>query len=66
MRYEFIVRGKVSDTVLESLPGFTLAQLPTGGSALCSPPGKQCGLLDIVARLGDLGVSVVEIRSLPD
>ena len=66
MRYEFIVRDTVSDGVAAELPELSSAAYPTGGTALYGPVQDEADVLTFLARLRDLGLSVVEIRRLPD
>jgi hypothetical protein len=66
LRYEFIVRGTVSEGVAAELPELSAAAYPTGGTALYGPVRDESDVLSFVERLRDLGLSVVEMRRLPD
>ena len=66
MRYEFIVRDTVSDGVAAEVPELSSAAYPSGGTALYGPVQDEADVLTLLARLRDLGLSVVEIRRLPD
>ena len=66
MRYEFIVRDSVPDDVAEELPELCGTSYPTGGTALFGPVRDQADVETLLARLGDLGLTVVEMRRLPD
>ena len=66
MRYEFIVRDSVPDGVAEELPSCVAPSYPTGGTALFGPVRDQADVETLLVRLGDLGLTVVEMRRLPD
>ena len=66
MRYEFIVRGTVSDDGLAELPELSSTRYPTGGTALYGPVQDEADVLTLLTRLRHLGLSVVEMRRLPD
>ena len=56
MRYEFIIRGSVSEDVMAALPELSSTPYPTGGTVLFGPVQDE----------SDVGLSVVEMRRLPD
>lgn len=66
MRYEFIVSGSVSDAALAALPGLRAAPYPTGGTVLFGPVRDASDVSSWLARFSDLGLTVVEMRPLPD
>jgi hypothetical protein len=66
MRYEFIIRGSVSDDILASLPELSATPYPTGGTVLFGPVQDESDVSSLLARFSDLGLSVVEMRRLPD
>lgn len=66
MRYVFVVKGSVTSDALEALPGMSATRHPAGGTAVYGPVEEAAGLLGVLERLRDLGLSVVEIRRLPD
>lgn len=66
MRYEFIVNGSVSDVVMAALPELRSAPYPTGGTVLFGPVRDASDVSSLLARFSDLGLSVVEMRPLPD
>lgn len=66
MRYEFLIGGRVSDTVRAAFPEFDVVKGPTGGTAIYGRVRDQAALRGILARLDDLGLSIVEMRKLPD
>jgi hypothetical protein len=66
MRYEFIVQGTVSDDALAALPELSSIPYPTGGTALFGPVRDEADVSSLLARLMDLGLSVIELRRLPD
>lgn len=66
MRYEFIVKGSVSQAVRAQLPGMSSTSYPTGGTVLFGPVQDYADVLTIFQRLTSLGLLVVEARRLPD
>jgi hypothetical protein len=66
MRYEFIVKNKVTDDIAEELPEFCGTSYPTGGTSLFGPVRDEADVQTFFARLDHLGLSVVEMRRLPD
>jgi hypothetical protein len=66
LRYEFIVRGTVSDDLMAALPELSASPFPTGGTVLYGPVRDEADVSSLLARLSDLGLSVIEMRSLPD
>ena len=66
LRYEFIVQGSVSDDLMAALPELQAAPYPTGGTVLFGPVRDASDVSTLMARFADLGLSVVEMRPLPD
>lgn len=66
MRYEFIVEGQVPEAVAADLPEMTSAAYPTGGTSLYGPVRDEADVSSLLARILDHGLSVVEVRPLPD
>lgn len=67
MRYEFLLRGQVSDTVKAAFPELRSATGPAGaGTALWGPVPDDSALNGLLARFAALGLTVVEMRQLPD
>lgn len=66
MRYEFLVAGRVSETVRAAFPEFEIADGPTGGTSIFGPIRDTAALRGVLARLDDLGLTIVEMRKLPD
>ena len=66
MRYEFIVKDCVTCDVADELPELRGTSYPTGGTSLFGPVRDEADVETLLARLTDLGLSVVEMRRLPD
>ena len=66
MRYAFIVPGSVPKAVDAVLPEFESTNYPTGGRAPFGPAQDESDLLTILSRITALGLSVIEVRLLPD
>jgi len=62
----FIVSGSVSDDVMAALPELRATPYPTGGTVLFGPVRDVADISTLLARIADLGLSVVEMRPLPD
>jgi len=66
MRYEFIVAGNVSEHAMAALPELSSTPFPTGGTVLFGPVEDDADVSSLLARIGSLGLTVVEMRRLPD
>ena len=66
MRYEFIVKDTVPGHVAQELPELRGTSFPTGGTSLFGPLRDEADVATLLARLGHLGHTVVEMRRLPD
>ena len=66
MRYEFIVKDTVPGDVAVEVPELCGTAYPTGGASLFGPVRDASDVETLVARLADLGLSVIEMRRLPD
>lgn len=66
MRYEFLVAGRVSDRVRAAFPEFAVADGPAGGTAIYGPVRDRAALGGVLSRFDELGLTVVEMRKLPD
>ena len=66
MRYEFLLPGRVSETVCAAFPELTARPSPTGGTAMYGPVRDSAALHGLLDRFQTLGLTVVELRQLPD
>lgn len=66
MRYEFLITGAVTETVRAAFPGFDFAGGPAGGTVIYGPVRDKAELRGVLARCDELGLTVVEMRQLPD
>ena len=66
MRYEFIIQGSLSEDVMAALPELSSTAYPTGGTVLFGPVQDEADVATLLARFADFGLSVVEMRRLPD
>ena len=66
MRYEFIIQGTLSQDVVAALPDLSSTPYPTGGTVLFGPVRDEADVATLLAQFADLGLSVVEMRRLPD
>jgi hypothetical protein len=65
-RYEFLLPGRVSDTVLAAFPELTARLSPVGGTVMFGPVTDGAHLHGLLDRFQTLGLTVVELRQLPD
>ncbi|WP_027861699.1 hypothetical protein [Marmoricola sp. URHB0036] len=66
VRYEFLVHGVVSETVLSAFPELTAAKGPAGGTALFGAVYDDAHLHGLLARFQMFGLTLLEMRRLPD
>lgn len=66
MRYEFLIAGRVSDTVRAAFEDFDVIDGPTGGTVIYGPIRDKAALRGVIARFDNLGLTLVEMRRLPD
>lgn len=66
MRYEFLISGRISETVEAAFPELTTTKAPGGGTAMYGAVDDVSGVSELLARFEDLGIVVVEMRQLPD
>lgn len=66
MRYEFLIAGGVTETVQAAFPGFDFAAGPAGGTVIYGPVRDKAELRGFLARFDQLGLTIVEMRKLPD
>jgi hypothetical protein len=66
MRYEFLLPGRVSDTVRSEFPELMTAAGATGGTVMYGPITDNSHLYGVLDRFQTFGLTVVELRQLPD
>lgn len=68
MRYEFILAEKVSATTRAEFPELKESQLPLGqqGTVMFGPVIDDPNLHGMINRFQDFGLTIVEMRMLPD
>lgn len=66
VRYEFLIAGRVPNVVRETFPNFAFGKGPAGGSVIYGPVRDKAELRGVLARFDQLGVTVLEMRQLPD
>ena len=66
VRYEFLLEGRLSETVLAVFPELAARPGPTGGTVLFGPIEGTAHLSALLDRFQTLGLTVVEMRRLPD
>lgn len=66
MRYEFLAAGRISETARAAFPEYEVADGPAGGTVIYGPVRDRADMQGVLARLDHLGLTVVEVRQLPD
>jgi hypothetical protein len=66
VRYEFLVAGQLSDTVLAAFPELQSSKGPAGGTALYGLVEDSAHLHGLLDRFQTLGIAIAEMRQLPD
>jgi hypothetical protein len=66
VRYEFLMHGVVSETVLSAFPELTAAKGPAGGTVLFGTVYDDSHLHGLLARFQMFGLTLLEMRRLPD
>jgi hypothetical protein len=65
-RYEFLLPGRVSEAVAAAFPELTVRTSPVGGTLMFGPVKDSAHLHGLLDRFQSLGLTVVELRQLPD
>ncbi len=66
MRYEFLLAGTLSDRVVASFPELESHVGPAGGTVMYGLVEDAAHLHGLLDRFQTLGLSVLEMRQLPD
>jgi hypothetical protein len=66
VRYEFLVAGRLSDTVLAAFPELQSSRGAVGGTALYGLVEDSAHLHGLLNRFETLGITIAEMRQLPD
>lgn len=65
MQYQFTIDGELSERALAAFPELT-GDLAHGTTVLAGPVADPTGIRGILARIDNLGLTVIEMRRLPD
>ncbi|MGY1669049.1 hypothetical protein [Geodermatophilus sp. SYSU D00710] len=66
MRYEFLLPGRVPESVAAAFPELAVGRSATGGTVLFGPVEDRAHLHGLLDRFRHLDLAVVEFRQLPD
>ncbi|HEY9313309.1 hypothetical protein [Williamsia sp.] len=66
MRYQFLIDGGMSDRVNAAFPDMQVAPTTGGCTSLHGPVADYLAMRSIMARLDSLGLTIAELRRLPD
>lgn len=66
IRYQFLIDGDTSDHVNATFPDMQVASTMGGYTSLHGPVTDYLAMRAIMARLDSLGLTIAELRRLPD
>ena len=66
VRYEFLVHGTATGTALAAFPELSACKGPAGGTVLFGEVYDDAHLHGLLARFQALGLTLLEMRRLPD
>ncbi|MFC8179380.1 MULTISPECIES: hypothetical protein [Nocardiaceae] len=66
IRYEFVVEGDLSDRAKAAFPDLSITRVPATFTRMFGPIDDDTALRGMLARFDALGLTVVELRRLPD
>jgi hypothetical protein len=66
VRYEFLMHGTIEETVLSAFPELRAAKGPAGGTVLFGAVYDDAHLHGLLARFQAFGLTLLEMRRLPD
>lgn len=66
VRYQFLVRGELSERVLAAFPELGVSPTPQAYTTLYGPIDSDVQLRGMLARFDAMGLTVIEMRRLPD
>ncbi|MEU8895817.1 hypothetical protein [Nocardia sp. NPDC048505] len=65
-RYQFVVDGELSERALSAFPDLSVAPREHGTTLLHGTVADPTAMRGILARLDNLGLTLLEMRQLPD
>ncbi|MFI6866155.1 hypothetical protein [Nocardia sp. NPDC050406] len=65
-RYQFVVDGELSERALAAFPELSAAPRRHGMTVLFGAVASPTAMRGILARLDNLGLTLLEMRQLPD
>ncbi|GAA4481466.1 hypothetical protein GCM10023094_29660 [Rhodococcus olei] len=66
VRYEFLLRGELSERTLSAFPELSPSHSSGDFTRLYGPVNDDSALRAMLARFDALGLTVIEMRRLPD
>ncbi|MGO4203447.1 hypothetical protein AB4Z09_17185 [Rhodococcus sp. TAF43] len=66
VRYAFLVGGELSERVLAAFPELQVSETARAHTTLYGPVRSPTELRGMLARFDSLGLTVIEMRRLPD
>ncbi|MGV9613829.1 hypothetical protein [Nocardia xishanensis] len=65
-RYQFIIDGELSDRAVAAFPDLDVAPSSSGTTSLFGPVADPTAMRAILAMIDNLGLTLLEMRQLPD
>ncbi len=65
-RYQFIIDGELSERAQAAFPDLTIGRSAGGSTSMYGAVGDPTTLRSVLDRLESLGLTIVELRRLPD
>lgn len=66
IRYQFVIDGELSERAQAAFPDLTFMPSVVGSTTMYGAVGDPIDLRGILDRLESLGLTIVELRRLPD
>jgi hypothetical protein len=66
LRYEFVVTGRLSETVTAAFPELKTSERSGSDTTLFGPVIDRAHLDGLLARFSEMGLDVIDLHRLPD
>lgn len=66
MRYEFVVSGRLTETMAAAFPELKVSDRPCAGTSLFGPVIDRAHFDGLLARFSDMGFEIIDVHRLPD
>ncbi|MEV0248899.1 hypothetical protein AB0H76_20010 [Nocardia sp. NPDC050712] len=65
-KYRFVVEGELSERALTAFPDLSAIPPHDGTTVLCGTVADHTAMRGVLARLDNLGLTLLEMRQLPE